>query len=105
VKTGASTSFSAAISAGADSAWLELQSAWRLKTSRMNDSSAIFWATEMVWVNSVSGAEGWLCRAAAEAATATADKGEHGKQQRGKVETYTLANIQSGTQCMILLLQ
>ena len=76
--TGASTSFSAAISAGADSAWLELQSAWRLKTSRMNDSSAMFWATEMVWVNSVtvSGAEGWLRRAAAEEATATADRGE-----------------------------
>ena len=74
--TGASTSFSAAISAEADSAWLELQSAWRLKTSRMNDSSAMFWATEMVWVNSVSDAEGWLRSAAAEVATATADRGE-----------------------------
>ena len=42
----------------------------------MNDSSAMFWATEMVWVNSVSGAEGWLRRAAAEEATATADRGE-----------------------------
>jgi hypothetical protein len=44
----------------------------------MNDSSAMFWETEMVWVNSVtvSGAEGWLRRAAAEEATATADRGE-----------------------------
>ena len=44
----------------------------------MNDSFAMFWATEMVWANSVSGAVGWLRRAAAdsEVATATADRGE-----------------------------
>ena len=43
----------------------------------MNDSSAMFWATEMVWMNSESVA-GAMGREAADVVTATAVRGKEG---------------------------
>ena len=58
----------------------------------MNDSSAMFWATEMVWMNSEAGA-GALGSEAAEVATATAERRKEGTSMVNTWDSNTMKHV------------